>query len=382
MKTLRLLGGALLVLCSPAALAEGPEGSFPFLVFLLVNARHLLYGVCLAVLFVLVRGQAYRPAGRAGAVPAAEVLFFGLLLALLCPFAARLSWLNGASLVLLLLILAGGTLLLRRRPDTAPVFPAAAASAFASGLAVFALKGALQPLLVAEAAAFCCLLLWGWSQWGSSPAPQDEGAVRRKVEREAVARERERYIRDMHDGLGAELVSTLAAAKTGKLSQEALVDSLQSCLDQMRLAIDSSGVGTEDLTAALANLRYRMEPRLRAAGIRLVWDVSGMPDDFACPPELSFCALSVLQEALTNAVKYSGADRLEVKASVNGGALQLSAADNGRGMAPGAVSDRSQGNGLGLANMGRRVREAGGELSVSEGPQARGVQVLLKLPVA
>ena len=310
------------------------------------------------------------------------MLFFGLLLALLCPFAARLSWLNGASLVLLLLILAGGTLLLRRRPDTAPVFPAAAASAFASGLAVFALKGALQPLLVAEAAAFCGLRLWGWSQWGSSPAPQDEGAVRRKVEREAVARERERYIRDMHDGLGAELVSTLAAAKTGKLSQEALVDSLQSCLDQMRLAIDSSGVGTEDLTAALANLRYRMEPRLRAAGIRLVWDVSGMPDDFACPPELSFCALSVLQEALTNAVKYSGADRLEVKASVNGGALQLSAADNGRGMAPGAVSDRSQGNGLGLANMGRRVREAGGELSVSEGPQARGVQVLLKLPVA
>ncbi|MDL2058944.1 ATP-binding protein [Mesosutterella sp. AGMB02718] len=382
MKKLRLLGGTLLALCSPAALAEGPEGSFPFLVFLLLNARHLLYGACLAVLFVLVRGQAHRPAERSGAVSAAALLFFGLLQALLCPFAASLSWLNGESLVLLLLVLAGGTLLLRRRPDAAPVFPAAAASAFASGLAVFALKGSLQPLLVAEAASFCCLLLWGWARWGRSPAAQDEGVVRREAEQEAVARERARYIRDMHDGLGAELVSTLAAAKTGKLSQEALVDSLQSCLDQMRLAIDSSGVGTEDLTAALANLRYRMEPRLRAAGIHLVWDVSGMPDDFACPPELSFCALGVLQEALTNAVKYSGADRLEVKASVDGGVLLLSAADNGRGMAPGAVSDRSQGNGLGLANMNRRVREAGGELSVSAGPQARGVQVRLKLPVA
>jgi signal transduction histidine kinase len=48
-------------------------------------------------------------------------------------------------------------------------------------------------------------------------------------------------------------------------------------LDEMRMAVDSLQPTHDDLPTVLATLRYRLQPRLDAAGIELVWNVAVMP---------------------------------------------------------------------------------------------------------
>ena len=44
---------------------------------------------------------------------------------------------------------------------------------------------------------------------------------------------------DMHDGIGAQLISTLGMAEHGQLSSEEMATALRECLDDLRLTIDS-----------------------------------------------------------------------------------------------------------------------------------------------
>lgn len=197
----------------------------------------------------------------------------------------------------------------------------------------------------------------------------------------AVQEERQRYIQDMHDGLGAELISTLSAVKNGNLPKEDIESALQSCLDQMRIAIDASGVSTEDFGTALANLRYRLAPRLKAAKLELKWNTLSLPDELSLPPQKAQCALRMVQEALTNAIKYSQATRVEVAARTEGGRLLLSVTDNGVGFKPEEPAAASAtGSGLGLKGMRRRIEECGGTLSI-ECPETGGASVRLSLPL-
>ena len=196
---------------------------------------------------------------------------------------------------------------------------------------------------------------------------------------EAVQKERQRYIQDMHDGLGAELISTLSAVKNGNLPKEDIESALQSCLDQMRIAIDASGVSTEDFGTALANLRYRLAPRLKAAKLELKWNTLSLPDELSLPPQKAQCALRMVQEALTNAIKYSQATRVEVAARTEDSRLLLSVTDNGVGFKPEEPAAASAtGSGLGLKGMRRRIEECGGTLSI-ESPETGGASVRLSL---
>lgn len=395
MNTKRLAAAALAVLAvlPAAAWAAAPGRSPSLLVFLFIHLRHTLFAAALLGLFPLAREAAKKPRGAWGWAVASLAAFFAWVLAFSSPFAADVSWITAPCLTAVLAACAAGGALAFFCPAARAVFPAFSAAAVLAGFCCLASSGNRLPLLLAEILSLLALCFWGASfAFGRRPeaapvpapaaaAPAPAGEEREAIEREAVARERARYIQDMHDGLGAELVSTLAAAKNGSLSQEAMVSSLQGCLDQMRLSIDAGGVATEDFCAALANLRYRMEPRLKAAGMTLAWDVLRLPDELALPPEKALCALRVLQEALANAIKYSGADRIAVKAWTSEGTLRLAVADNGRGMDESAGRDRSSGNGLGLAGMKKRVAEAKGALTVGRPEDHSGVEVRLILPL-
>lgn len=395
MNTKRLAAAALAVLAvlPAAAWAAAPGRSPSLLVFLFIHLRHTLFAAALLGLFPLAREAARKPRGAWGWAVASLIAFFAWILAFSSPFAADVSWITAPCLTAVLAACAAGGALAFFCPAARAVFPAFSAAAVLAGFWCLASSGNRLPLLLAEILSLLALCFWGATfAFGRRPeaapaaapadaAPALAGEEREAIEREAVARERARYIQDMHDGLGAELVSTLAAAKNGSLSQETMVSSLQGCLDQMRLSIDAGGVATEDFCAALANLRYRMEPRLKAAGMTLAWDVLRLPDELALPPEEALCALRVLQEALANAIKYSGADRIAVKAWTSEGTLRLAVADNGRGMDESAGRDRSSGNGLGLAGMKKRVAEAKGVLTVGRPEDHSGVEVRLILPL-
>lgn len=401
--------GAVLALLPTAALAAAGAQPSALLVFLLINIRHVFYALALCGLFALVEEFSRHHSGGRRLWESVAALVLGWVLAFSSPIAVDVSWLRLVPLFAVLCV--SGAALAVFRPRARAIFPAFAAMAMAAGFLSLARTGAPLPLLVAEIAGLFSLLLWAISfVFEKKPAAEEKPsepkslagkaesveqekpaslepnpallvAVREEAGRVAVARERARYIQDMHDGLGAELVSTLAAVKNGRLTNEQMAVALQSCLDQMRLSIDASGVATEDLAVALANLRYRMEPRLKAAGIALRWNILELADELALPPEKALCALRVVQEALTNALKYSGATEIELRAASDAQHLSLSVTDNGRGMEAGAESDHAQGNGLGLAGMRKRVQEAGGSVSVQSSEDGTGVSVRLELPL-
>ena len=104
--------------------------------------------------------------------------------------------------------------------------------------------------------------------------------------RSAIAEERERLMRDMHDGVGSQLMATLNAFERGQLPAAQVGDLLRQCIEDLRLVIDSLDAGEHNLVAALANLRYRLEPRLAAAGLALGWTVEAGAGDHLAPGEV------------------------------------------------------------------------------------------------
>ena len=246
----------------------------------------------------------------------------------------------------------------------------------------------LAPLWLATA---CAIVVQDFV--GSLRQAQAQSAVldRRLAEREAElalvyqnqhARERERatdderarITQDMHDGLGSQLVSSLALAERGQLSAAQTAELLRGCIDDLRLAIDTLGEGQVDLGLVAGNLRFRMEPRLRAAGLKVHWDMSRLPTELGLPGSVVLPLLRVLQEALANAIKHAGASELLVRLACENVALTLEVADNGHGF-----DMAHHAPGKGLAGMQKRARGLGAELVMRS--SAQGTQVVLTLPL-
>ncbi len=182
------------------------------------------------------------------------------------------------------------------------------------------------------------------------------------------AQERQRIMQDMHDGLGSQLLSGLMLVERGAVSQQQVVQILRESIDDMRLAIDALAAEDAGLLSALGNLRFRMEPRLRAAGIELAWDARGLPEEIDINPDAVLPILRIVQEALTNALKHSRARAVHVViAQENAGDanwLSVRITDNGRGITEERVGGR------GLLNMRNRANKIGAQLKLETVPGA------------
>ena len=182
----------------------------------------------------------------------------------------------------------------------------------------------------------------------------------------AEGQERQRIMQDMHDGLGSQLMSSLMLVERGALNNEQVAQILRESIDDMRLAIDALAAEEADLGSALGNLRYRIEPRLRAAGIELAWDARNLPEEIGLHPDAVLPILRIVQEALNNALKHSGARIARVTFDASRAAdaeyLDIRVADNGRGMATEGVGGR------GLLNMRNRALRIGAQLNIQSTP--------------
>jgi len=231
-------------------------------------------------------------------------------------------------------------------------------------------------------------------------------AQTRDREREqAVLSERDRILREMHDGLGGRLVAALALTSQatrqsqsgpvvpvadGRGIEEPLRElklTLDDCLVELRLALDSLETDRRPLLEALAELRFRVEPSLRAAGVRLVWQVAEAASETALPATDTLHVLRIVREELTNVIKHAQATvvwlRLEQRSD---GGLSLAVVDNGlqqrsdseQAALPLFVPASIAKGGRGLANMQRRAALLGAILT--SGPAAEGWAVTLELP--
>jgi signal transduction histidine kinase len=97
------------------------------------------------------------------------------------------------------------------------------------------------------------------------------------------------------------------------------------------------------------------------------------------PPEVELVVYRVVQEALSNVARHSGASRAEVSLAADAATLAVTVADDGRGFDPPAALDSRQ-QSLGLFGMRERAALVGGRLTIESAP-GRGTRVQLEIPV-
>ena len=210
---------------------------------------------------------------------------------------------------------------------------------------------------------------------------QAQGEMEALARAHAVSQERERLMRDMHDGVGSQLMTTLAAVERDELASPAVAALLRDCIADLRLVIDSLEPDQRSLQLALANLRYRLEPQLQAAGIGMQWAVPAAAAP-AWPPGTVLQVLRIVQEALVNAIRHAGARQLRVAMFERDGALQVEVGDDGQGLPPTALNAAPGGARRGLENMRLRAAEIGGRLAVRSTDAGTTVALSLPLPPA
>ncbi|MDO9404292.1 MAG: ATP-binding protein [Polaromonas sp.] len=200
----------------------------------------------------------------------------------------------------------------------------------------------------------------------------------REIERrQTLSNERLRLTQDMHDGLGSSLVTALRVVESGRMTDSELGAILKSCIDDLKLTIDSMEPVDADLLLLLATLRFRLGPRLTAAGISLKWEVRDLPRLEWLNPRSALHILRTLQEAFANILKHTRATEIRVRTSVEGDGVQVTIGDNGQGFDVEETLRSHTGSGLG--NQQRRVQSIGGRVNWTS--DATGTCLTLWLPL-
>lgn len=201
---------------------------------------------------------------------------------------------------------------------------------------------------------------------------------RRSRERDllaAVTREQQRFGRDLHDGLGQELtgISLLVKALCGTAAREApgLVERLEEISRHVNTALSTTRTVAQGvfpvsgeqggLARALQELVRRWRDT-RGANVQCRFITS---DARTLEPLLADSFYHIAQEALTNAMKHSGAAEITIELRQSARRLRLSVLDDGRGIPP-AAGRRS---GLGLNIMRVRAELAGAQLKIEARPE-------------
>ncbi|MEJ8854622.1 histidine kinase [Variovorax robiniae] len=170
---------------------------------------------------------------------------------------------------------------------------------------------------------------------------------------QARTHERERILRDMHDGVGSHISAAIHQLQSGQARPTELLRTLRDSLDQLKLSMDAIHMPPGDVGALLAALRYRLEPRLAASSVGLEWAVEEIEPvsrlDGPAMRQLQF----LLFEVISNVLQHAEASVLRIEAAMHEGVLRLRAVDNGRGFdasqLPRALRQRAQAIGVQLA---------------------------------
>ncbi|PIT02761.1 histidine kinase [Bradyrhizobium nitroreducens] len=202
----------------------------------------------------------------------------------------------------------------------------------------------------------------------------------------ALANERTRLMRDLHDGLGGQLVSIVALSERGH-EGASITDAARAALKDLRLVIDSMDDIGGDLMLALGSWRERASAQLRPHDITLDWRVA-TPQGVPLHPELRpwhvVQIVRILDEAVTNAVKHAQARRIAVTIDTfdagQGPYGVISVTDDGRGfaIAGNGEAGRNGQTARGLRNMRNRAARCGAVLDLSS--DGSGTRVRLQLP--
>ncbi len=192
--------------------------------------------------------------------------------------------------------------------------------------------------------------------------------------------ERTRILRDMHDGVGSHISAAIRQLQSGQATNGQVLTTLRDSLDQLKLSIDSMHLVPGDVTALLANMRYRLEPRFTSSGMAFEWDVDLLPSierlDHSAMRQLQYMVF----EALSNVLQHAQARTVRIEARVDdaaGAPGMASAAAVLRVIDDGCGFDAQAPTSRGLASMRERALAIGAQLVLHSAPGSTVVEIRL-----
>jgi signal transduction histidine kinase len=180
--------------------------------------------------------------------------------------------------------------------------------------------------------------------------------------------ERVRIAQDLHDDIGARLLTLMYQAPTPEME-----DYVRHTLKDLKTLTRGLAAPSHPLSHAIAEWKADIAQRAAAADCELAWAFI-YEHDFQLSVVQWSALTRVLRELVSNALAHAHATRIDVEGSVSGGCLVLSVIDNGDGRAPATWS-----HGLGLGGVRKRVKQLGGEVAWQENGQ-RGIVCRVTVP--
>lgn len=180
--------------------------------------------------------------------------------------------------------------------------------------------------------------------------------------------ERERIAKDLHDDIGAKLLTLIHRSKSAQFTE--LLRVVMQDLRSLAASLDRQQAPLAD---ALGDWRAEIENRCEAAAVTLEWNDS-LPDSTLIVGSRQRLSLErVLREAVTNALKHAQPGRIGVSVAQEDGDLLLLVQDDGE-----TSSTISPSAGRGLRNMVSRMAEAGGTVAFNPAvPHGSAVEIRL-----
>lgn len=198
-------------------------------------------------------------------------------------------------------------------------------------------------------------------------------AQKQMLQRQVMLEERQRIVRDMHDGIGGQLLGLMMQVRSGVVEPRQVEQGLQSSIADLRLIVDSMDTAEDSLAETLRSFEHRVRAQVEAAGIAFKAE-HGLDEASPGPgPRPTLQILRILQEAVTNAMRHSGATEIALSSHEDTqGMIHISIVDNGKGL-----PDQIKG-GRGLTSMRSRAEAVGGELDIES--SRVGTSLTLALP--
>lgn len=195
----------------------------------------------------------------------------------------------------------------------------------------------------------------------------------------AVAAERRRIARELHDGVAQDLAFIVsqslqltrsfpdepALQRIAAAAERALVDSRMAIYALARPRPHALGAAVREHAQEIAE----------RAGLLLRLEID---DEIETTPEIEHAVRRIITEAASNAVRHADAAMLLISISSATDGLHVRIADDGRGFDPARIAN-SKSYGFGLVSMSERARSLGGELTLSSGLGV-GTVVELRVP--
>ncbi len=197
-------------------------------------------------------------------------------------------------------------------------------------------------------------------------------ALRDRDRERALHDERTRIMRDVHDGIGSQLLGLLLQARARTPKNEALTLGLQAAIDDLYLVVDSLDDIHGSLETALGTFRSRIEPKCAAASIEIVWQIEDIGNTKTFGPADILQIYRILHEALSAVLRRGGVEKLTFALSRDAlrGGILLSFHDDSTGFDPSTQR-------IEHANMQQRAASIGARLDVTSGATGTCVNLLL-----